>query len=211
MSDAPGYGDPMAPLKRLTRRRKFIVYKQLQYQLLRGTLLHLALILVIAVAILYCPLIIQVAMNEPGSEAAIQASGHLEYLQGKFWPTFLLVCVFISLDALRTSHRLAGPILRFRDALEQLRDGVVPKQIVLRKGDFLTDDCDRLNEAIREAEIRMNEHREAAAQLALSAERVRALFESTRTGSENERSQALEDLLARVQGSERDEGFENAA
>ncbi|MCA9754385.1 MAG: hypothetical protein KDA27_01175 [Candidatus Eisenbacteria bacterium] len=203
MPHTPGSSDPMTPFQRLMRRRRFLIHKKLQYQLLLGTLWHVVLILVIAVAILFVPLMVQLATNDPNSDAALRAANHLLYLHGRFWPTLVLVAVFIGLDALRTSHRIAGPLLRFSRALEVVREGRIPKTIVLREGDFLLEECARINEAIELAEARSLEREEAQAALLASTETVRELLLDAPNTLTNEQKAALEDLIVRAEGIDR--------
>ena len=203
MPHTPGSSDPMTPFQRLMRRRRFLIHKKLQYQLLLGTLWHVVLILVIAVAILFVPLMVQLATNDPNSDAALRAANHLLYLHGRFWPTLVLVAVFIGLDALRTSHRIAGPLLRFSRALEVVREGRIPKTIVLREGDFLREECDLINEAIELAEARALEREEAQAALLASTETVRELLLDAPNTLTNEQKAALEDLIVRAEGIDR--------
>ncbi|MEZ4649514.1 MAG: hypothetical protein R3E97_12170 [Candidatus Eisenbacteria bacterium] len=203
MSHTPGSSDPMTPFQRLMRRKRFLIHKKLQYQLLLGTLWHVILIFVIAVAILFVPLMVQLATNDPSSDTALRAANHLLYLHGRFWPTLVLVAVFIGLDALRTSHRIAGPLLRFSRALEVVREGRIPKTIVLRDGDFLLDECARINEAIELAEARSLEREEAQASLTASAEAVRELLLDSQTPLTPEQREALEALVSRAEGNDR--------
>jgi methyl-accepting chemotaxis protein len=54
--------------------------------------------------------------------------------------------------ALRSSHRVAGPLVRIRKGLRQLTDGDFNVRVTLRKGDALTeiaDDINRLAESLR--------------------------------------------------------------
>ncbi len=65
---------------------------------------------------------------------------------------FLPIVVY---DAIRYSHRFAGPVMRIRQTVSRLADGENVPPIVLRKGDFWTDVADevnRLNERVRQLE-----------------------------------------------------------
>jgi hypothetical protein len=51
------------------------------------------------------------------------------------------VAVFpiVAWDMLRVSHRVAGPLIRFRRTWEQMAQGQIPEAVRLRKGDMLQD------------------------------------------------------------------------
>jgi hypothetical protein len=201
MAEKPGFAGSMTPLQRLLRRRRFLIHKKLQYQLLLGTFWHMVLVGVIAAAILFLPLIVQLSTSDPSSDIALRAANHLLYLHGRFWPTLVLVAVLIGLDALRTSHRIAGPILRFHRALQEFRAGKVPQTIALRKGDFFLEECAELNEAILESRARLTERTTFREELADSAARLRALMAHDPVSLTPGQRDALDDLLLRAEGS----------
>src|SRR5687767_7863904 len=68
-----------------------------------------------------------------------------------------LVCLIVLMpvmayDAIRFSHRLVGPMVRFRRAMEAIARGEAVRPIKLREGDFLgelRDDFNRMLEALQ--------------------------------------------------------------
>jgi hypothetical protein len=61
---------------------------------------------------------------------------------------FLFLAPFFCWDAVRLSHRLVGPLVRFRRAIQGLAAGERVARIELRKDDFLVDMKDDLNQLI---------------------------------------------------------------
>lgn len=57
----------------------------------------------------------------------------------------LILPVFM-FDFVQFSHRIAGPLVRFRNTLHQLIDGQVVEKVQLRKGDLLTEFQDTFND-----------------------------------------------------------------
>ena len=202
MAEIPRSPDAMTPFQRLLRRRKFLIHRKLQYQLLLGAMWHLVLVVVSIAAILFLPLALQIYANDPQSDTALRAANHLLYLHGRFWPAILLVSLLIGLDTIRTSHRIAGPILRFRRALDDVCAGRVPRTISLRRGDVLLEECAQINEAIREAEARIRERERVRSEILESAAQVRSLVADRPTALTAEQRSALENLLARAEGLE---------
>src|SRR5438309_2257387 len=75
-----------------------------------------------------------------------------------FWehaPVLVLLAVlmpFLAWDAVRFSHRLVGPLVRFRRAMQDLAAGEPIRPLKLREGDFLgelRDDFNQMLEALQ--------------------------------------------------------------
>ena len=57
-----------------------------------------------------------------------------------------IATLFILLNALRFSHRIAGPIYRLKETLQTVRDGDIRCRANLRKGDFLEEVAQDMND-----------------------------------------------------------------
>jgi hypothetical protein len=58
---------------------------------------------------------------------------------------FLLLVPFFAWDSVRFSHRLVGPIVRFRRSMQAIASGEPVQPIKLREGDYLIDLQDDFN------------------------------------------------------------------
>jgi hypothetical protein len=58
---------------------------------------------------------------------------------------FLLLLPIVTWDAVKFSHRLVGPLVRFRQCVRDLAAGKPVEPIRLRKGDYLTEMRDEFN------------------------------------------------------------------
>ena len=61
---------------------------------------------------------------------------------------FILMLILVpgmTWDAIRISHRLVGPVVRFRETMQALADGEPVRPIKLRDGDYLTEMRDDFN------------------------------------------------------------------
>jgi hypothetical protein len=66
-------------------------------------------------------------------------------------PAFLCLAVLLPVmawDTIRFSHRLVGPLVRFRKAMQDLAAGQPVRAIKLREGDFLGDLRDDFNKML---------------------------------------------------------------
>lgn len=70
----------------------------------------------------------------------------------KYYPMLLAAVTILPLflyDSIRTTHRIAGPLLRFKNTLKRLRNGEHIESIQLRKGDLLIDFQNEFNEFLK--------------------------------------------------------------
>ena len=143
------------------RRRHFIINKDLQFSLLTISIFYLLLFLVVIGSILFIPVMIELDRVDYASEQAVQAASKILYLHSKFWPAVLLVLVLICLHSIRTSHKIAGPLYRFDRLYESMKEGNLPKKVTLRKGDYLINEMENINEMLESLKIRVQEIKDA--------------------------------------------------
>lgn len=76
----------------------------------------------------------------------------LEMLQD-YLPVFICLIILVPVmawDAIRFSHRLVGPLVRFRKTMQTIAEGEAVRPIKLRDGDYLTDLRDDFNKMLEE-------------------------------------------------------------
>ena len=70
-------------------------------------------------------------------------------------PVFVCLLVLVPImawDTIRFSHRLVGPLVRFRKTMQAITDGEAVRPLKLREGDYLTelrDDFNRMLEQLQ--------------------------------------------------------------
>lgn len=141
-------------------RRRFWVSTRLQKPFVLMALGHVALFAVITAGTLFLPL-----MDAPAGGTTPKA-WMLFYLNHRFWPAAVVGVVFVALHAAFVSHRVAGPLLRMRRALQEASRGGAPDPVRLRDGDYLHPEAEALNELLR-VHVR---HRDEAAELLKAAQ-----------------------------------------
>jgi sensor histidine kinase YesM len=89
--------------------------------------------------------------------------GTLEGMLGRSWAVnflYMLGVVVVALgvlfiyDAVKTAHRIVGPLSRFRQTIKAITSGDELELIRLRQGDYLQEMKDELNEMIKVLEQR---------------------------------------------------------
>ena len=62
---------------------------------------------------------------------------------------FFVICsIVMAIQGLRFSHRIAGPAYRLCKSLERIRSRDIGFRVTLRKGDYLTELADELNQTL---------------------------------------------------------------
>lgn len=141
------------------RRRKFVVNRPLQYELLAISIFYVILFTLVLGCTLFLPVILELHRAEGFSEEALTAANQMLYLDAHFWPAVLLSVVLIALHSIRTSHRIAGPLYRFSAVFREIEQGRLPDPISLRKGDYLQTDAEAINRMIDSLRDRMEQVR----------------------------------------------------
>lgn len=129
---------------RTERRKKLIVLREAQKRIIYSVTLFPALSLAMAT------MIIAIFCRKLLGEAT-QTEAELPSLVPLFLSVLgfaLASCLIILHQAVRFSHRIAGPAYRLMRGFDQVKSGDLDCQIRLRKGDHLTDVADKFNEMV---------------------------------------------------------------
>jgi hypothetical protein len=149
------------------RRSRILVDRSLQWSLCRHMTAAGALVLIAVSAGLFGPLLHELgtkAGSTPPSEGAEQAIV-MVYLHQRFWFVAAACLVLILLGGLRMSHRIAGPLVRFKRNLRLLGAGKLPPPLRTRPRDYLKEEVACLNAAVAGIATRLEAVRSAHANL----------------------------------------------
>ena len=132
-------------LGRKQRRRFPIVNRSLQYRFLAIIITYSFVIVLFLAAFLFIPDIIRLQDQSLPFHDRAAAADKMLTLHARVWPAILLVICLVSLHSFRFFHRLIGPLYRFRQVYEQVRNGDLNLRVKIRKKDYLHDDEAALN------------------------------------------------------------------
>jgi methyl-accepting chemotaxis protein len=121
---------------RRPRRRRLLI-DALQYRLLGITLLHVGVVVTVFVLVLFVPLILQLKSHTRSYAEKQDAAAQFLFLHTHLWPALVLVFVLLVLHSVVVSHRIAGPLYRFRRVLEAVAGGDLSVRATIRKHDYL--------------------------------------------------------------------------
>jgi len=129
-------------------KRQRILIESYQYRLLFINLLYFCTILLIFAATLFLPLILQLRKGSASIIEQGELAGQFLALHARVWPAMLIVFVLLALHSILVSHRIAGPLYRFRKVFGVVARGDLSVRANLRKGDYLGKESESLNEMI---------------------------------------------------------------
>lgn len=132
-------------MARRNRRRKLFIEPKVQGPLMfRVAAYWMAMLWAAAVMLIGAPYAVGVAMSQRPPEFLEIASR----VSSQLWPAFfvgLMMLPIVLMDILRQSHRMVGPTLRIRRALQDLADGKTIDPIYFRKGDYWAESGEAIN------------------------------------------------------------------
>ena len=177
-------------------KRRRILIESLQYRLLAIHLIYFVTILLIFAGALFLPLILQLQSGSLSVLEQGEVAGQFLALHARVWPAMLVVLVLLALHSVLVSHRIAGPLYRFRSIFKAIAEGDLSVRANLRKTDYLGKESDSLNEMIAGLRTKL-------AGIQKQSEEVRAailaLKPSIERGSVNEMHQRITDIQVQTE------------
>jgi len=135
-------------MSRDQRRRFSVVNRSLQYRFLAIIIVYSFVIVLFLAAFMFVPDIMRLEDQSLSFHARADAADKMLTLHTRVWPAILLVICLVALHSFRFFHRLIGPLHRFRQVYEQVRNGDLNLKVKIRKKDYLHEDEAGLNEML---------------------------------------------------------------
>ena len=145
-------------------RRSYIVDWKLQGSLCLHGLLYGMLVLVAISGGIFLPLLWN--LGDSNNVAGLEEQAIVMiYLHERFWLLAAACAAIVVLGAIKFSHRIAGPLVRYKRNLRWLADGKVPPPLRTRDGDYLKEEVACLNAAVAGVAARVDAIRKAHREL----------------------------------------------
>jgi hypothetical protein len=129
--------------------RKQVWVHEFQTRLTLRIAAYLALFMVVLVNFLFAWKLMSEGVSNPWQQFLAMLWEHL--------PVGVLLLILVPVmawDAMRFSHRLVGPMVRFRRTMQSIALGETVRPIKLRDGDYLTDLRDDFNQMLESLQRR---------------------------------------------------------
>jgi len=143
--------------QKFIKRRTYLINRDLQVALLiRAVVGAVALFVVVGTA-LVLPFVMALQTIDPSSAAQEASAALLLRIHAGLVPVASLTLLAAVLSSLRTSHRIAGPLLQITRALGRVHAGILPEMVRTRDRDLLGAETEAVRETIHSLRERVSE------------------------------------------------------
>jgi len=130
------------------RRKRYIVDRKLQFRLLIYNGVYFLIITMAIWAGLFLPLALDLSNPNLSISEQGEVAGKILYLHSRLGPILLIVFLILSIHSVIVSHRIAGPLYRFKATFNQVAQGDLSRVVAIRKGDLLVNEQTKIEEMI---------------------------------------------------------------
>ncbi len=162
---------------RLLRRRRWIVDRFQLRILMAGMLQQLIILGLLALAIVF-PMFLELRKPTELTRTREDIACTLLFLHTHIWPAAGALLVLMAIQWTVVTHRIAGPLYRFRQIFRAASAGDLSVPVRIRKTDYLHDEArsieamiDGLNTLVSEVQDRSERAADALESLRVTAER----------------------------------------
>jgi methyl-accepting chemotaxis protein len=153
--------------------------------------LYVLLFVAVIGVVFFVPLMAELTGKGSLSERTVQAGKQMLYLHPYFWLVVILAMILTFLHSVRSSHKVAGPLYRFKVVLEALKEGEISAPISIRKGDYLHEEADLINQVLESLRNNLEGLQQAQAQLKEALSEYRQELGQDLSAEEKERVRVL--------------------
>lgn len=127
-------------------RRQYIVDANSQYRVLAVIVIYIVVAVFLTGLLMFMPSFIGLVGKI--DQQQFEPAKELLILHKRFWPSFLIVVVVLSVHSVFIFHRIFGPLFRFKATMKQIAVGDLSFNFRIRKKDFLKDEERVMNKMI---------------------------------------------------------------
>jgi len=175
-------------------RRRRILIDRFQYRLLVINLLYFCTILLIFATALFLPLILELHSDSILKQA--EAASEFLSLHARVWPALFLVFVLLAFHSIFVSHRIVGPLYRFRTTFQAVAGGDLSVRATLRKHDYLEKESESVNQMIASLQAKVQDIEGPSQEVQA---RVLALERAIECGAVADMHQSIKELRVHVE------------
>ena len=176
------------------RRKRYIVDGKLQFRLLIYNGMYFLIITMAIWAGLFLPLALDLSNPNLSISEQGEVAAQILYLHSRLGPLLLMVFLILGVHSVLVSHKIAGPLYRFKATFNQVAQGDLSRVVPIRKGDLLVNEQTKIEEMIGALSSRLK--RIKREHLAME-QALQSLIKSQGNVSEN----ILKETIAQLEGS----------
>ncbi len=165
------------------RRRRYIIDKKLQLRLVIYNGIYFLIVIAVIGVGLFLPLALDLYNPSLSLVQAGEVADKILYLNAKLGPVLLIILLALCVHSVLVSHRIAGPLYRFRATFKQVAEGDLSKVVRIRRGDFLLNEQAKIEEMIEALRSKLTNIRNAQADIEQVINQL--VHEFSQSGSEH--------------------------
>lgn len=143
------------------RFRRHFLWDTVQPRFLGLSFCYVVVVIAAVAGALFVPLMLELNHLPLSSAEAQRVADQFELLHSRFWPVVIVVSALLIVHGVFFSHRIAGPLYRFRLIFQSVAEGDLTVRTSIRKSDYLHVEAQCLGEmvnALREKIGRIEAH-----------------------------------------------------
>ncbi len=161
-------------------KRHYFLPDSCQPRIMTMNLVHQGFVFLAFSAALFVPLMLQLNKSPLGTTESQHVADQFLALHQTIWPALPVALLLVGLHSLFFSHRIAGPIYRFRHIFTAVANGDLTVKAKIRKNDYLQAEAQRLEDMLDGLRSKIKEIEQGAEE---SATAIRRLKQAIATGS----------------------------
>jgi len=127
--------------------RNYLINKEVQLKIVITNLVYMVIIIIITLAVLLWPLLNDMFFSN-NLDVQYQAAQTFLTLIKRLFPVVGLMFILIFVHQILITHRICGPLVNFTHTFKKIAEGDLTRKIFLRKGDYLSEECEKINTMI---------------------------------------------------------------
>ncbi|MFO0774684.1 MAG: methyl-accepting chemotaxis protein [Nitrospiraceae bacterium] len=159
-------------------KRHYFLNDSCQPRIMTVNVLHQSLVFLAFSAALFIPLMVQLQRAPLADFESQQAATQILALHERVWPAFPVALVLVGAHSLFFSHRIAGPLYRFRQIFSAVAEGNLSVTARIRKHDYLHPEAERLDAMVSALRRKVQDIEQASEQSRRYADALRQAVQS---------------------------------
>ncbi len=121
------------------KRLQILTKRKFQISLMCTSLFYVLSTIVILGATLFVPLAMDLYNPQVDIAITAQVAEKILYIDKNFWSAIFFLVPLICFHSIITTHKIAGPLQRYKDAIDKLIRGDLTQEFSLRTDDYLKE------------------------------------------------------------------------
>lgn len=138
----------MSKISRWKIYNRRVLVDRFQVRLAGVAIVHFLVIVGIFVSALFAPVVIDLVSGDMSSPRVQAAAREFLVLHSRIWMPLLGSLVLLVLHNVLMTHRIAGPLYRFRDFFKSVGAGDLSRPMEVRDRDYLRKDAEAISEMV---------------------------------------------------------------